>query len=351
MFSLYLFGFAIFPEWRGARSWPTHFDPPSSSNPDESSKDTSKSPTNSSISSQIPDSKSDGAIVTLDEDAAQETEPLTKQLATEAASQTHYTWQQTAKISLMFCPLWFIANSTFNASLLYTSVSSSSILSATSSFFTLLFGVIFGAEQFSFGKLAAVFFCLGGVALVTVSDEETAGVKPLLGDALAVFGALSYGAYTVFLAKKIPNERQVSMPMFFGFVGLFNVCLLWPFFIILHFTGLEPFALPDKVVLLSLSLNGLFGTVLSDLLWSLVVVFASPLLATMGLSLGIPLAMASDAIMGKRGVFTGKYFIGSALVLLGFTTVNLTSKEREERFYATVKSKCNGQPIESPLKL
>ena len=34
------------------------------------------------------------------------------------------------------------------------------------------------------------------------------------------------------------------MLTFFGFVGLFNMLLLWPGIIILHFTGVEPFQLP-----------------------------------------------------------------------------------------------------------
>jgi len=50
--------------------------------------------------------------------------------------------------------------------------------------------------------------------------------------------------------------------------------------------------------------------------------------------------MVSDAVMGKKGVFTLKYFIGSALVLLGFTTVNVTTKEREEALFARLKAKC-----------
>lgn len=52
-----------------------------------------------------------------------------------------------------------------------------------------------------------------------------------------------------------------------GFVGLFNLLLLWPGFFLLHYTGFEDFEFPNKVVLMCIILNGLIGTVLSEFLW------------------------------------------------------------------------------------
>jgi solute carrier family 35 protein F5 len=65
-----------------------------------------------------------------------------------------------------------------------------------------------------------------------------------LGDAMALLSAVLYGVYAVLMKKRIGDERRISMPVFFGLVGLFNVLLLWPGFLILHFTGVEPFELP-----------------------------------------------------------------------------------------------------------
>jgi solute carrier family 35 protein F5 len=48
----------------------------------------------------------------------------------------------------------------------------------------------------------------------------------------------------VVMKKRVQNEDRVNMPLFFGLVGLFNVILLWPGFVILHFTGVETFELP-----------------------------------------------------------------------------------------------------------
>lgn len=52
-----------------------------------------------------------------------------------------------------------------------------------------------------------------------------------------------------------------------GFVGLWNLILMWPVFFVLHFTEIEEFELPNKRQLIILCINGLIGTVLSETLW------------------------------------------------------------------------------------
>lgn len=52
-----------------------------------------------------------------------------------------------------------------------------------------------------------------------------------------------------------------------GFVGLFNVLILWPGILILHYADWETFTLPTRSECLLLLVNGLVGTVLSELLW------------------------------------------------------------------------------------
>lgn len=52
-----------------------------------------------------------------------------------------------------------------------------------------------------------------------------------------------------------------------GFVGLINLVVLWPFFFILHYSDLEKFELPNLHQMMFLFLNGLLGTVVSEVLW------------------------------------------------------------------------------------
>lgn len=164
---------------------------------------------------------------------------------------------ETAVLSLEFCMLWFLANYLVAACLEYTSVASSTILTSTSSIWTLIFGVLFRVEKFSYKKLMGVLASLAGIVLISSVDlsgkdnDENRGNFPhksqaeiAVGDAMAFGSAIMYGIYAIVMKKRIGNEDRVNMPLFFGLVGLFNVVFLWPGFILLHFTGVEKFGLP-----------------------------------------------------------------------------------------------------------
>lgn len=231
------------------------------------------------------------------------------------------------------CPLWFLANVTFNYSLAYTSVSSNTIISNTSSLFTFVLGLCIGIDNFSFLRLTAICCSIAGVILVTFSDQSSSseGKDTLIGNLLTLFSAFMYGCYTTLLKKSIrEDDNSAPMPLLFGFVGLFNFLALWPLFFVVHFTGIEPFQLPDWNVLLMLLGNGLIGTVLSDLLWAMSVVFTSPVVSTIGLSLTIPLAILADIVIGKKHLnsILPLYWLGSCLVVLSFMIVNISYQLR-----------------------
>lgn len=78
----------------------------------------------------------------------------------------------TMRVSLIVCPLWFLANWTYNQSLSMTSVTSSTIISTTSSLFSFILSVIFTGEKFTKIKLFGVLFCMGGTVLITLSDQH-----------------------------------------------------------------------------------------------------------------------------------------------------------------------------------
>lgn len=61
---------------------------------------------------------------------------------------------------------------------------------------------------------------------------------------VALGSAVVYGMYIVVMKKRVGNEDRVNMPLFFGLVGFFNLIFLWPGLFVLHWTGVEPFALP-----------------------------------------------------------------------------------------------------------
>ncbi|KAF9604821.1 hypothetical protein IFM89_010362 [Coptis chinensis] len=62
-------------------------------------------------------------------------------------SKGRWTRTRTAKVSLLICPFWFLAQLTFNLSLKYTTVTSNTILSTASSLFTFFLALIFLGER------------------------------------------------------------------------------------------------------------------------------------------------------------------------------------------------------------
>lgn len=160
------------------------------------------------------------------------------------------------------------------------------------------------------------------VSLAKVNDADKVQ-NDWRGDLIAILGAVFYGLYIVLLKKKAGNEQSFSMPLFLGLVGLFNAFLLWPLFFVLDFLGIEQLILPNNLKLWGfILLNSLVGTCLSELLWMLSMLMTTPLVATMGLSLTIPLAIFGD-VVGKHLNLPADYWVGAILVVIGFIFVNL----------------------------
>jgi solute carrier family 35 protein F5 len=232
--------------------------------------------------------------------------------------------KQTALLSLMFCPVWFLANYMQNASLVSTSVSSSTILSSTSGLFTLILGTLLRVERFNLVKLLAVLFTLIGVVIVSADDKGTTKAS-IIGDICAILGAVFYGAYSVMLKLKVPDENVVPPTLFLGFVGLWNLLLLWPSFFLLSWLRIEALdPIPDSAWA-KLAVNALIGTVVSDYLWVLAVLFTTPTIVTVGLSLTIPLAVLGDVFF-KHINPTPLHIIGGCLVVSGFLGVNISDE-------------------------
>ncbi|KAI9316055.1 hypothetical protein BX666DRAFT_1954441 [Dichotomocladium elegans] len=250
--------------------------------------------------------------------------------------------KETIRLSLVFCILWFGANYTTNASLAYTSVGSSTILSSTSGLFTLAMGTLFGVERLTTVRAAAVAISFIGVVLISYIDHIGSRIQ---GDLLALTGAFFYGLYTTLLKLRIGDESRINMPLFFGYVGVFNILLLWPFIPILHWTNVETFELPPSGMIWAiLLLNAFIGTFLSDYLWLLAMLMTSPLVATLGVSLTIPLALAGDLLI-KHTVLAIQYIIGAILVVAGFLAVNIAalSEVSSSTDYASIPQADNTQ--------
>lgn len=244
------------------------------------------------------------------------------EVARRAASK--FPIQNVAKIALLFCILWFIANYTYQIALAKTEAAIVNVLSSTSSLFTLILAAVFPSnlgDRFTLSKLVAVSVSLSGLVLVSLSDVAFE-VKLPTGAILALVSALFYAVYLVFLRRKVDHEDKMDIPMFFGFVGLFNMLLLWPLFFLFHYCKLESFEWPSKHQWTFLLLNGLVGTVLSEVLWLWGCFLTSSLIATIAISLTIPMSMFADVVF-KRVNYPSIFYIGTIPMFIAFFAVTL----------------------------
>lgn len=92
-------------------------------------------------------------------------------------------------------------------------------------------------------------------------------------------------------------------------------------------------------------LNGLCNTVLSDYLWARAVILTSPTVATIGVSITIPLALVSDFLIHNvlPTLLSG---LGASFVIIGFILVNIT-KEME----LDIRKYCGIDHIYAPVSM
>ncbi len=258
-------------------------------------------------------------------------------------------WLRAAKAGGLIFPLFVCAQFSYNLSLSFTSITSTTVLSSTSSAFTLLLSYIFLNDSIGWMKISGVLVTVLGATLTGMNDgvkdtseksSTSSDSSHWMGDLLALLSAVLYACYSVTTARVLKAsasdqslvDSTPPIELVLGFVGLFNLLTLWPLIVVLQVTGKEDlFSLSPLFFALVIS-KGLFDNVLSGLMWANAIKLGGPTLASVGLSLTIPLALASDwALPYGNGSPDLLLSIGAFLTVCGFVLSALSESQREEQ--------------------
>lgn len=100
---------------------------------------------------------------------------------------------------------------------------------------------------------------------------------------------------------------------------------MWPLFLLLNFSHVEPFEWPNRRQFLILFLNGLVGTVASEALWLWGCFLTSSLIGTLTITLQIPLAMLMDVLIRGK-TYPLMFYLGSIPVAVSVLFVAVLLK-------------------------
>lgn len=272
-----------------------------------------------------------------------------------------YTHWRAFEIGATLAPLWFGANLFFNYSMFETTISRNTIISNLSGTFALVFGGLMGVEKVSYGKVIGVTISLVGILLIiteddvnstTVATDDSLGSSSnrLLGDILALCGAVTYGIYSPVLTLLVGDESilgdmhghnpspagehgskysgkpRIPMTLVLGYLGLIVTVGSIPVFLLFGFMCLEDICNITPSIIAMLLLLGIFHGLIAEYLWARSIILTSPTIATVGLGLGIPLAFVSDNILGTTSNNDLVSIVGVLFTTLGFFVVQLDAE-------------------------
>ncbi|XP_065224784.1 solute carrier family 35 member F5 [Planococcus citri] len=211
---------------------------------------------------------------------------------------------QTAWLSLPFGFLWFISNYTMHTASFKSEFNNQAVFSASSATFVMTLSAMFPVrpcDKFSLTKLFVVLVIVGALCLITFGDIDLnynlIELKTRSSVLLTVFSGFLFSLSVVFLMNNADHEEKLDIPLLCGFMGLFCLAILWPGFLLLHFVKWELFEWPTPYQWSFLLVDGLLGTMLSQVLWLWGCFLTSSLLATVAISLTVPLCLLMDTFL------------------------------------------------------
>ena len=228
--------------------------------------------------------------------------------------------------------IWLTAQLSYNVSLKYMSVSSNTAVSSLSSIFTFVFSVIL-LKKFRPTLLSILAIAISSIGILVIASSQPTSMdgqvnESPVGFLLAGISCCCYGLFTTLLKKFDPIE-STSVVELFGKMGIVALIVGTLLIGIADSTGIDRLEFPsDPTSLIGITLNAIFGSVLSDVLLAKSVLLLNPLTVSIGLSMTMPLSLFIDSVVLKRHQFKTAYSVG---MIIQFVSVCLISIDNHSR--------------------
>lgn len=268
------------------------------------------------------------------------------------------TTREIIKLSFQISIIYFVYNIFGLSALKYTSVSNLTVLSSTTSIFTLVVGRLLHIDSFSIKKVFCIVSSFTGILLINISDAKIGANEggdnkyipknPLFGNILAICAASMYAFYLIIMKVSCgTGERATDERKLFGYVGLFSLILGIPIIYISNITGFEPFEFPPpNNTILIMVLTNAFFTYISDYFTILALLLTTPLITSLTLTSAVPITIFIDYLILK---FSGDsssgtsttYFIGIISILVSVVLININASTENELIESTIDDTLN----------
>ncbi len=217
------------------------------------------------------------------------------------------------------------------SSLAYTSVASSTALVATTPIFVALASLLIFRERLAWGVWGGVLLTVLGAVLIAFSDREGGtGSNPLLGDVLALLGAVCASGY--FLVGRALRARLSTLPYIWLVYSSAAVILLgW-----MASAGYSLWGLPPLVYLLLLGL-AIGPQLLGHTSFNWAIKYLSATLITIAI-LGEPIGSAILAYVLFRQTVQPLQFVGGAMLLIGIAVATLAERQTQQSVSQAVET-------------
>lgn len=211
---------------------------------------------------------------------------------------------------------------TWISSLDYTSVASSTALVTTNPIFVALASWLIFRERLHWGVWLGVLLTVLGSALIGLSDRGGGGgTNPLLGDALALLGAVSASGY--FLVGRSLRRRLSVLPyIWLVYSTAALILLIWMLLAGQTLLGLDP-----QIYLLLLGL-ALGPQLLGHTAFNWAIKYLSATVVTVAI-LGEPIGSALLALLILEQPVERLQLLGGAVLLVGIAVATLAERQRQ----------------------